>query len=229
MLISGFLDMCHYELDRLNVKATVALDLLRTSMNNAVAIADSQKKELLFNPNHITINDENIMRGILLHEIAHLMIDYEPFEDAHSYRWRMKCFELGGIITLSDPRVKEFKHPTEENIMSKLYHSDIYVPPELTLPQKVVKVRYGKHATQAAFNDKYRTVPLPWRLDLGECRLVEVEISNKIKYVVRKNIDPNYDAIYVLIKGGIFFCKTVWVNKISDNHATLDRSRYESV
>lgn len=114
----------------------------------------------------------------------------------------------------------------------ELYHADIKLPTGFTLPNRVIDLKYTRHAVKASNNDRYGYIPILSTLDLGQCRTVEVgTLNGKVaKVVVRTHLDTNRDIVLVLIPhqptAHTWTVKTVWVNVTSDTHRTLDRSRY---
>lgn len=116
------------------------------------------------------------------------------------------------------------------NTRDGLYHAEVGLPERYRHPNSMVPVAYSNHARRAAGDDRYGSIPLPGVLHLTRFETVEVEISGGrvSKIVVRGPLDDTRDAVYVLIPnfGKRWFCKTVWVNLNSDQHKTLDKSRY---
>jgi hypothetical protein len=87
-------------------------------------------------------------------------------------------------------------------------------------------LRYGNHAKYEAAMDRYGVITLPLVLDTTKHKLIEIEVENDIvvKSVYRKNHKPGLDITVVVMRDG--FVKTVWFNKTTDVHKTLDRSKY---
>ena len=88
---------------------------------------------------------------------------------------------------------------------------------------------YSPHALDAALDDRYgNIVNLPKSLDTSKAQVVEVEMqgSKTTKVVYRIPYNEEYDLIIVLIPDRRFV-KTVWLNKNSDLHNTLDASKYD--
>jgi len=111
-----------------------------------------------------------------------------------------------------------------------LYHFEIGLPKGFRLPDYVVALVWTRHAQQASRNDRYRDIPQWKALNLASCETIEVEVTNKRvdKVVVRTSLDSTNDVVYVLIPKGSqpWVVKTVWINRQSDTHKTLDRSKY---
>lgn len=88
---------------------------------------------------------------------------------------------------------------------------------------------YSNHALKAANNDRYGNVKLPQSIGLANGYIFEVETQDKTiaKLAIRYPLKGGLDITFVLLyNSGIV--KTVWLNKRSDVHKTLKRSKYES-
>lgn len=108
-----------------------------------------------------------------------------------------------------------------------LYHKDIYMP-KLPMPNGIFKLEYSEHAKREAFRDRYGAIRLPSQLITQDATIIEVEVINRkpTKILYRLPYDINHD-IMLAVKPGEWFVKTVWINRKSDNHRTLDRSKYD--
>lgn len=111
-----------------------------------------------------------------------------------------------------------------------LYHKDIGFPDNLTMPRgfnPVVRLRYGGHSRQAAFEDRYGILKLPSEVDLRKGETVEVgTVGNVVtKLVMRFPHDDKIDLVMV-IQPADGFVRTVWANEKNDQHKTLNRSKY---
>lgn len=114
-----------------------------------------------------------------------------------------------------------------------LYHPEVYLP-KCNPPRGHVRVSYTGHAKRASQDDRYGYVPTPHILDLTNFRLVELaqEDGRDTKYVMRGPLDDERDVVYVLRYSigsrGIrnYYVVTLWVNLNTDQHRTLDRSKY---
>lgn len=113
-----------------------------------------------------------------------------------------------------------------------LYHPDVFVPKWYRRPTHSVCLEYSAHAKKASRNDRYGIINLPDTINLSDFQVVEFEAKSGevIKYVVRGEHDRFHDIVIVFNPepGNIGFVKTVWLNQISDQHHTLDRSRYST-
>ena len=111
-----------------------------------------------------------------------------------------------------------------------LYHKDIGFPDDIRLPQgfnPVMRLSYGSHARREAMEDKYGHIRLPHRIDLRKGQTIEIGVTGKMvtKMVVRFSYDETRDIVLVIIpKTG--FVKTVWFNLKTDQHKTLDHTKY---
>ena len=111
-----------------------------------------------------------------------------------------------------------------------LYHSEIFLPSWFTAPTKRVKVDYGHHARREALADRYGNIALPAFINLRRFRVIEVGVidGRVSKILFRGKLDDKRDLCIVLIPKGDrpWFAKTCWVNINSDQHKTLNHSRY---
>lgn len=120
-----------------------------------------------------------------------------------------------------------------------LYHPEVFLPDFYVKPTGDVLLKYTAHARRAARTDRYGMIDIESMdvLDLDEVEVVEIGVDNGavVKYVVRGGYDNEHDIVLVLVammepsrtwgtKRAVV--KTVWLNKKSDTHRTLDRKRY---
>lgn len=111
-----------------------------------------------------------------------------------------------------------------------LYHKEIGFPEDINMPpgfSPVVDLKYGSHAREEAMADKYGQMKLPHRVDVRKGEIFEVGVVNNTvtKLVARFSYDQTRDIIIVIsTRDG--FVRTVWFNLKSDQHKTLDRSKY---
>jgi hypothetical protein len=114
--------------------------------------------------------------------------------------------------------------------METLYHSEIFLPSWFTAPTRRVRIDYGHHAKREALVDRYGEIALPAFINLRRFRVIEVGVidGRVSKILFRGKLDNERDLCIVLIPRGDkpWYCKTVWVNVNSDQHKTLNRSRY---
>jgi hypothetical protein len=112
----------------------------------------------------------------------------------------------------------------------KLYHKDIGFPDDINMPRgfnPVMRLSYGNHARQAAFEEKYGVLNLPQVVDVRKVNIFEVGVTGKTvtKLAFRMPHDELNDIVIVVTPHN-GFVKTVWANRKTDTHKTLDRSKY---
>lgn len=107
-----------------------------------------------------------------------------------------------------------------------LYHTEIGLP-NVSLPEGLIRLEYSRHAMEAATNDRYGEIYLSSLLDTKEAKVIEISVENGIieKILYRTRYNDSHDLCLVVIPG-VNRVKTVWLNKRSDKHSTLDRSKY---
>ena len=112
-----------------------------------------------------------------------------------------------------------------------LYHTDQFVPPairaQVRTTGKVAPI-YSQHAIDQSH--KYQVV-LPNVIDFTKCEPFEIETKKdgtiiKVGYRTRYQHAPKSDLI-LIIHPSNNYVRTVWVNQIDDQHASLDVSIYE--
>lgn len=109
----------------------------------------------------------------------------------------------------------------------RLYHFEVYMPAHLARPVFEGRLRYGHHAKQEALCDRYGIIELPRVFNSQVATLIETEVDEDrvpIKQVWRQPLDAFRDIVLVITNQG--FVKTVWVNLSSDQHRTLNTTRY---
>jgi antitoxin component of MazEF toxin-antitoxin module len=107
-----------------------------------------------------------------------------------------------------------------------LYHKEIGFPKNVKMLSGVLNLRYSQHAARAASDDRYGFMELPETLDVTHGTPVEIEVNFGIitKAVYRAGYDDELDMVLVVQPDG--FVRTVWFNKKTDKHKTLDRAKY---
>ena len=111
----------------------------------------------------------------------------------------------------------------------KLYHADLGIPQNAQTQHGQMLLDYSPHALDAALDDRYgNIVNLPKSLDTSKAQVIEVEMqgAKTTKVVYRIPYNEEYDLVMVLVPDRRFV-KTVWLNKNSDLHNTLDVSKYD--
>lgn len=115
------------------------------------------------------------------------------------------------------------------NNTRKLYHADLGIPQNAKTQHGQFLLDYSPHALNAAADDRYgNIVNLPKSLDTSKAQVIEVEMegSKTTKVVYRIPYNEEYDLVMAVIPDRRFV-KTVWLNKNSDLHNTLDTSKYD--
>lgn len=116
------------------------------------------------------------------------------------------------------------------NTKEVLYHKDIGFPDDINLPRgfsPVMDLQYSAHANEEALKDRYGEIRLPHRIDVRKGTTIEIGVTNKTvtKMVIRFSYDETLDIVLVIIPDRAFV-KTVWFNKKTDTHKSLDHSKY---
>lgn len=112
------------------------------------------------------------------------------------------------------------------------YHREIGFPCGFKNPfEGEIKVILSRHAQEARYSDHYGYVAVengPFKLQAGNLVEVQFEAGVPVKAVLRMPWSAYLDLVMVLLApvGGIALAKTLWFNRASDKHRTLDRSKY---
>ncbi len=105
------------------------------------------------------------------------------------------------------------------------YNAATGFPFQVDLPS-IIPLTITKHAQQAANTDRYGHITIEHYLRTDGSKLVEFETNGNFhitKIILRKSYDRVHDVVYVIVEGGVLV--TCWLNKKSDTHKTLNRSR----
>lgn len=126
--------------------------------------------------------------------------------------------------------LEELRKYPASNSNEILYHKDIGFPEDIHLPRgfsPVMDLNYGSHARMEAMQDRYGEIRLPHRIDVRKGQTIEIGVTGKevTKMVLRFSYDETRDIIIVLMPK-THFVKTVWFNLKTDQHKTLDHSKY---
>ena len=110
--------------------------------------------------------------------------------------------------------------------MKKLYHCELGFPKGLKHKFGIIPVTYTQHAQKAAEDDRYGKMVLPSTINTTTARCIEAEVKDSVvtKLVYRLKYNHELDMIVVLSRD--CSVRTVWFNKRSDRHSTLDASKY---
>lgn len=114
---------------------------------------------------------------------------------------------------------------------TKLYHKDLGIPESIPTRFGTLDLFYSKHALHAANTDRYGYIQLPDTLNTDKARVIEVEVASDgcvEKVLYRVPHCGTFDLLIAVIpyRG---FVKTVWLNKKSDRHSTLNHANYSKV
>jgi len=119
--------------------------------------------------------------------------------------------------------------------MTKIFHTDVYIPEEILKGYlgKNYRFEFTEHAKNACRNDRYGYIIPPTKLNLQRSQVIEIEVDATTKKVtkilVRLTYDSKRDLMVAFIPDGdVGRVKTLWYNLTSDNHRTLDRSKYQT-
>lgn len=119
-----------------------------------------------------------------------------------------------------------------------LFHADVYLPAVLRLSNSSVPVRLidpdlrgrltlSYHAELAARTDRYGLIEIPEYFDAKHARLIEIEVDPVLgvtKRVFRQRYNDRFDLVLVILAN--WKVKTVWLNKRTDVHRTLNAAKY---
>jgi len=115
------------------------------------------------------------------------------------------------------------------------YHRDIFIPTNVTVPQRAVDVEYLDHAAKACADDRYGSIPRVRRINLADPRVQIIEVTldaetRRLTKILIRFPHPERaadDIVLVLrTRRGPWLAVTTWVNRRDDKHRTLDRSKY---
>lgn len=110
-----------------------------------------------------------------------------------------------------------------------LYHTEVFVPATLKLPNGTFSLEYSSHAIEQSYRHRER-LDLPKFIDTRKATPIEIEADNQNriqKILYRMELNKDKDIIVVVIPmQRMWLVKTVWANLKTDNHKTLDTSRY---
>ncbi len=120
---------------------------------------------------------------------------------------------------------------------NKLYNIGAYGIPMAVVHRvskwEFLSLRWTKHAQREALNDKHGVMPsccYPSSFQMEKWSLVEVEVNllgHPVKIVVRRSVDASRSLVLVILADGTV--KTCWTNINTDNHSTLDKSKFSKI
>ena len=110
----------------------------------------------------------------------------------------------------------------------KTYHTELGFPKNVDLPSGTFNLSYSYHAKNASYDDRYGQMNLPNTLNVDGAKLIEIEVEGNevVKGVYRTSYNTDLDLIIVMIPQ-TSFVKTVWFNKTTDVHKTLQAWKYD--
>jgi len=120
--------------------------------------------------------------------------------------------------------------------MLKLYHRDLGFPITFKYPSTKVELSWSKHAHRQAEVDRYGYISKMETLHTDDYEPIEIEYdidkSKPVKMLLRSKFEVNDCNVVIAVmpstKGATkAFVKTVWYNRVSDTHKTLDSSKYD--
>lgn len=114
-----------------------------------------------------------------------------------------------------------------------IYHKEVHIPEKIkNLNAVTLTLEHTHHARQAAQSDRYGEIPLPDTLKFRGKHICEAQVEGGklIKLVVRKSFNNELDMSYVLLiqNSKHATLKTVWLNRKSDQHRTLNTATYNN-
>lgn len=117
-----------------------------------------------------------------------------------------------------------------ERVGEILYHREKGFPENLRLPRgfrPVMHLRYSAHAKDESKLDRYGKLTLPDVVDVRKGDIFEIGVINGTvtKMAVRFPYNDELDLTIVLNPAD-GFVRTVWANRKSDKHRSLDLSKY---
>jgi hypothetical protein len=109
-----------------------------------------------------------------------------------------------------------------------LFHRDIGLP-DCESIHREFRLAYSEHAQTACAFDRYGVIRPPATVIPHQDNLIEVEVRRGriVKAVIRISYNETFDLSIVFIPGDAFV-KTCWLNRKTDTHRTLDRSKYQT-
>ena len=113
-----------------------------------------------------------------------------------------------------------------------LFHKNVGIPPKYLdfFHGRSYDLITSNHALHAAKDDRYGVIIIPTRLTIIREEIIEIEINGCVvnKVVVRHHYNAKLDIVLVIIprQNKTALIKTVWANRITDNHSTLNKRRY---
>jgi hypothetical protein len=114
-----------------------------------------------------------------------------------------------------------------------LYHKEVGFPKEVEeYYGRTFNLTLSVHASRACHSDRYGNIAPPLGASITPENLFEVEmIGNEVtKLAIRRLYNKKIDISIVMMplhdSPLCAFVKTIWLNRASDTHSTLDKSKY---
>lgn len=115
-----------------------------------------------------------------------------------------------------------------------LFHFELQFPKNAKLHFGTIDLVYTNHAKRACKTDRYGKIDPPKQLNTDNAKVIEAEIvksnNNTLhtkKVVYRVPYKGSNDLCIVLVPD-TNMVKTVWINKTTDRHSTLNTQRYNT-
>lgn len=111
-----------------------------------------------------------------------------------------------------------------------LYHREKGFPNNVNMPRgfsPIIRLTYSKHAQQESMLDAYGDIKLPHVIDVRKGDLFEIGVvgNTVTKMAIRIPYNDTLD-ISLVINPADGFVRTVWANKKTDSHKSLNLSKY---
>jgi len=117
------------------------------------------------------------------------------------------------------------------------YHRDIFIPSNVTVPQRAVPVEYADHAARACKDDRYGSIPGVKSVNLADpgVQIIEVTLDADTRRLTKILIrlphpERDTDDIVLVLRTrpgkAPWLAVTTWLNRRDDKHSTLNRSKY---
>lgn len=112
--------------------------------------------------------------------------------------------------------------------LSQVYHREIGFPASVAHPAPHARLTYSRHALAAAGDDGLAGHDLPWHIP-AVFELVEVTCfaGRVARWVVRFPLTARTGWDIVAVVSYDYHILTIFINKDTDQHATLRRERYD--
>lgn len=118
-----------------------------------------------------------------------------------------------------------------KNLESSLYHRRIGFPSDVNLKLGILELTYSRHALAEAAKDQYGFIRLPKVLNTNELdqKAFEIQISpeGKLEKIVYRLPYSRENDLILVLSVDRSHVITVWLNRKTDMHRTLNRARYQ--